>query len=236
MKLYKIVILVFLSFILVKCKKQTNSDVKIEEQFHTLIDKPRFKTTNYYSSNLLFDEHVFGNTLLSITPNKNYLKCTAISDNEFVFSCGRGKKEVIISKFNCQSNTPLDFDGVSMPKVEYDDEDILILYEKAGSDSWVNHFIDLLHEKVFSEQALFIDYDHKKYIYLDSKDYKNENVFFIIHDIMSDSRQAVKSNYYKFRSDGHPALYINNVKLMNDIIYYTVEKEGINIEDNISIK
>lgn len=230
------IISVSMLLISVSCNKSGHiRDKKNEEQLNTLNGNYTFETNNYCSSNLLFDENAFGNIILSITPNKNFLKCTAISDNEFVFSCGRGKKEVIISKFNCQSNIPLDFDGVGMPKLEYDDEDILVLYEKAGSDSWVNYFIDIIQEKVFSEKALFIDYEYRKYIYLDSKDYKNGNAFFVIHDIMSDTRQTVKTNYYKYRKDGYPALYINSVKLKNDTIYYNIEKGGLNIQDNISI-
>ena len=199
------------------------------------IDEYEFVSYNYCSPNLLFDDHVSGNTIVHITPSNNFLKCTVFNDTEFVFSCGRGKKEVVIlPKVECGSaGVVLGFDGLSMPKLKFDDEDIMILHYKAGSDSWTDYFIHLSKNKVYSEQALYIDNDNRKYVYLGGSDYENKKVFFVVHDIMSNSRDTLNSNYYEFRQDGYPALNMSNVLLSHDTLFYSIDLGSNMVRDTL---
>src|SRR5690606_5774511 len=154
--------------------------------------------------------------------------------SEFVFSCGSGKKEVVIFERDCSGlKGVLGFDGLTLPKLEFDDEEIMILYLKSGSDTWTNFFVYPSKEVVITEQALYIDYENRKYVYLDCQDFKNTNPFFIVHDIMSDTRDTLKSNYYKFRKDGYPTLNISDVSMIHDTLFYSVRgNEGL-IRDTI---
>lgn len=196
----------------------------------------KFVSYSYCSPKLLFDDHIFGNTIIKATKNNNFLKCTVVGDNEFEFSCGRGRKEAALLKTKCNSESLPDFDGIIMPKLEYDDEDLMVLYLKGGSDNWKNYFIHFSKNKIYTAQALYIDYDKRQYVYLDSQDYKNDNVFFVIHDIMTDTRDTLKTNYYKFRQDGHPALNISDVNLKNDTLFYKVSTKNGIVNDVLRVK
>ena len=224
------------TFILLSsCENNEKGKPRAVIKSDSLIQEDEFETYNYCSTNLLFDDEVFGNTMVQKTPNGNFLKCTAINDSQFVFSCGRGKKEVVISpNVECGSaDVVLGFDGLSMPKLKYDDEDLMILYLKGGSDSWTDYFIHLSKNKVYSEQALYIDNDNRKYVYLGGSDYENKKAFFVVHDIMSDSRDTLNSNYYEFRQDGYPALNMTNVLLSNDTLFYSIDLGNSMVRDTL---
>jgi hypothetical protein len=219
---HRIYILLAVSILVCSCRdyKSKCENTIINDNF---TDEYKFVSYNYCSPDLLFDEDVYGNTMINITSNDNFLKCMAISDSEFVFSCGRGKIEIVLFKTECGLANKLSFDGLSLPKLMYDDDDIMILYHKAGSDSWVNYFIHFSKKNVYSAQALYIDNWNRKYVYLDCQDYKNSNVFFIVHDIEFDTRDTIKSNYYKFKKDGYPALCISDVFMSHDTLFYSVD-------------
>lgn len=215
------------------CKNGENENTKTIND--TIIEQYEFITYNYCTSNLLFDEHILGNTIISITPNNNFLKCTAVGNTEFMFSCGRGRKEIVLLRLECGAYNELGFDGLSLPKLEYDDEEIIILYYKGGSDSWMNYFVHLSENKVYFAQALYIDYENRKYIYLNSQDYMNNKVSFIVHNIMSDRYDTINSNYYKYRKDGYPSLNIIDVSMKYDTLFYSINRDDKLIRDTIIV-
>ena len=90
------------------CKNGENENTKTIND--TIIEQYEFITYNYCTSNLLFDEHILGNTIISITPNNNFLKCTAVGNTEFMFSCGRGRKEIVLLRLECGAYNELGFD------------------------------------------------------------------------------------------------------------------------------
>lgn len=232
---YSMCFMLIATFILFSRCENNKGKQRTVVKSDNLIQEYEFVSYNYCSPNLLFDDEVFGNIMVQKTPNGNFLKCTVINDTEFVFSCGRGKKEVVIlPKVECGSaDVVLGFDGLSMPKLKYDDEDLMILYLKAGSDSWTDYFIHLSTNKVYSEQALYIDNDSRKYVYLGGSDYENKKVFFVVHDIMSNSRDTLNSNYYKFRQDGYPALNMSNVLLSHDTLFYSIDLGSNMVRDTL---
>lgn len=189
-------------------------------------DEYKFSYYNYCSPNLIFDDHVCGNTIIKITEHNNFLKCSAINDSEFVFSCGSGKKEVLLLKTSCGSSESLGFDGLTLPKLIYDDDEIMILYLKSGSDTWTNFIVQLSKDMVYTEHALYIDNERRIYVYLESDK-------FIIHDIMADTRDTIQSNYYKFRKDGLPSLHISDVFMTHDTLIYAVDSERGLVRDTI---
>lgn len=198
----------------------------------SIIEKYKFVSYKYCSEDLLWDDDIYGNIRLEITPNNNFLKCTAINDSVLVFSCGRGKLEVVLYEVECRGRHFCGFDGSLLPKLEYDDGDMMILYLKGGSDSWVNYFIYFGENAVYYEQAVYIDTENRRYVYL-AEDYKHENVFFVVHNIMFNTRDTLKSNYYKFRKDGYPAFFISDVSMNYDTLFYSVKTINGSIKDTL---
>jgi len=231
---YFIYILLAIGILFCSCRDYKNKQGNTIKTNDSFVDKYKFVSYNFCSPNLVFDGDVYGNTMIRITEHNNFLKCTAINDSSVVFSCGRGKTEVVLFEFEgeCGLFNHLNFDGLSLPRLMYDDDDIMILYLKGGSDSWLHYFVHFSKKVVYSEQALYIDTCNRKYVYLDCQDYINSNVFFIVHDIEFDTYDTIKSNYYKFRKDGYPALRISDVSISHDSLFYSVD----NNKDTIIIQ
>ena len=200
----------------------------------SIINEYKFVSYKYCSQDLVWDDNIYGNIMLKVTPNNNFLKCTTLNDTTLVFSCGKGKQEVVLLKTECgASYFSCGFDGLLLPELMYDDDGIMILYLKGGSDSWINYFVDFSKNVVYSEQAVYIDTCNRRYVYL-AGDYKMKDVFFVVHNIMSNTRDTIKSNYYKFRKDGYPALHISDVSMSYDTLFYSIKNNGL-IKDTLIV-
>lgn len=217
------------------CLISCNNNIDVKNQESKLnSQKFIFLTYDFCSEELLLNDNIFGNMILERTPNNNFLKCTIQDDSIYMFSCGRKNKEIFISEIKCRSSfTNLSFDGKIFPKLLYDDDDIIILYQTGGSDSWINYFINFSNNTIYKEQAIYIDEENRKYVYLDNNDYKNNNVFFVIHDIMSNERDSLRLNYYSYREDGYPSQFIKNVFLKDNYLYYSVKVKRRLVENKI---
>lgn len=193
-------------------------------------------THNYCSPNPLWYDYIFGNMFVKITPENNFIKCTSINDSTLVISCGRSKNEIELFQKNCTPpNENLNFDGLSLPELFYENANFMILYLKGGSDNWENYFIDFSKNVIYQEKSYYIDTNYLRYVYLDYSK-KDNNPLFIIHDIFMNKRDTVATNYNKYREDGFPDLNIFNVFLRQDSLFYSIDTKKGSVQDTIILE
>ncbi|MCW3121277.1 MAG: hypothetical protein JWQ38_769 [Flavipsychrobacter sp.] len=165
----------------------------------------------------------FGDILLTTTKNNSFLKYRYYEDGKVIFSCGKDQIEYFIDTVECYAIN-------QKQEIYYDGEDILILTQKTGSDTWLNSFLFTnVHHIPVRSQAICID--TISYRYVDLKETKNET-YFVVHDLIQGDKYSIRSNYSRYY-DGDPTLHIFNVHLENDTISYSIRTKGRIVNDVI---
>lgn len=145
----------------------------------------------------------FGNTIIEITKNGNYLKYTYINDSQYNFSCGKENIEVcLLKKMDAKSKTPIRI---------HDNEHLIYLCVTGGTDTWYNYFVNVNNGHVSEGQAVYIDTINNRFI---DMEYKNGEVYFILHLIEGKSVDSIKSNYSNYRKDRNYYMHITDVSLI----------------------
>lgn len=169
----------------------------------------------------------YGDILINTTPAGNFFKCRLLSDSDYILSFGRERVEQLIDTYACNGSS------IMVPDLLYENYSIMILYTKAGSNSWQNTFFTFPDGKIHKSQSLYIDTTHLRYIDLDTK---QNDVSFIVHDIRMGISDTLKSRYSKFRKYGDPYLHISDVSIDEKQLYYTVYCDNnITVRDTLPI-
>jgi len=169
---------------------------------------------------------ISGNVAIQTTPQGNFLKCTAISDTEFVFSCGRGSLEYHLDTFKCS-------ESYNLPEVKYESGALLVLFINQGSYVWENKIMRVDTPKpIISTRIYYIDSLFYRYADIEGD---TDKVYFNVHDMFSGENHLVRSNYYKFCSTPLPYDNISNVFLKGGSLYYSVNCGGKEYKDSLDI-
>ena len=161
---------------------------------------------------------LYGRTIIRTTSAGNFLKYTAINDSQFIFSCGREQKEIVMDTGSCA--TPYRHITATPAELIYDNDDIIVIYNRLGSNSWDYAFVSLLDNKAYHSEALYIDTVNLRYVDLLET---GKDVCFVVHNLLDHTEDTVVSHYYKFRQGGYPLFFISDVIISQDRLFYSVE-------------